>query len=97
MLAMPSKLILDPAEPGVNEVMTGMAVGQPTVLRELTVVPTVITQDSLEADITAVSLEQGGEGEAEPVPAGAPGGAPAYEKLTSMPRENEGGFDQGQL
>jgi len=94
---MPSKLILDPAEPGVNEVMATMKVGVPTVLREVTVVPTMIDQSTVEADVTEISLDETDTG-AEPIEAGMPGGPPAVEdQLSKMPRENEGGFDQGQM
>lgn len=98
---MPSKLILDPTEPGVNEVMATMKVGEPTVLRELTVVPTLIDQNTVEADVTAVAVEGAEEGAygAEPIPEGEPGGPMAMPdaNLTKMPRENEGGFDEGQM
>lgn len=96
---MPSKLILDPAEPGVNEVIAGMTVGQPIVLRELTVVPTMVDPGGVEADVTAVSIDENETmSEGEPIPEGEPGGAqPAYENLSDMPMENEGGFDQGKM
>lgn len=95
---MPSKLILDPTEPGVNEVVAGMVVGEPIVLREVTIVPTLVDPNSVEADITAIAVE-GAEGEGEPIPPGEPGGPAVVPDaaLTDMPRENEGGFDEGQM
>lgn len=95
---MPSKLILDPNEPGVNEVIAGMALNQPITLREVTIVPTLIDQATVEADVTAIEVE-GMEAEGaggEPIAEGEPGGPkPAEETLSKMPRENEGGFDEG--
>ena len=54
---MPSKLILDPAEPGVSEVISNAKVGEPLVLRDVSVVPTVITTTSFEADVGAITVD----------------------------------------
>jgi hypothetical protein len=55
---MPSKLILDLTEPGVNEVAAGAVVGEPFYLTNLTVVPSVMNEATMEADI--MEIEPGG-------------------------------------
>lgn len=86
-LDMPSKLILDPAEPGISEVVAGAAVGEPLLLRSVSVVPTRVDADLLEADIAEISVDEVPEVEAEEPE------APAVPQ--GMPMENKGQFDEG--
>lgn len=87
---MPSKLILDPSEPGINEVVAGAKVGTPIVLRELTIVPTIVSAEAFEADVTKVAVDM--ENDAEAMPTGE---APNVDGMP-MPSD-EGGFDKGSM
>lgn len=84
---MPSKLILDPAEPGINEVISGAKVGQPIVLREITIVPTTVDPAMFEADVTRLSVDAEDEDEGEM----QTGVSTEPETIPS----DEGGFDKG--
>lgn len=88
---MPSKIILDPAEPGISEVVAGAAVGEPLVLRNVTIIPTSVSDASIEADIAEVTLD-----EEIPMAEGhGPEAAEGEDITKGMPMTNPGGFDEG--
>jgi len=84
--------MLDPAEPGIADVVQSAKVGEPLVLREITVIPTAIDQTRFEADVAALTMDEMAE-----APEVAPETTPMPEQMRGMPMTNEGGFDEGQM
>lgn len=87
---MPSKLMLDPKEPGIADVIAAATVGEPLVLREVTVIPSAITDSMFEADISAVTMT-----EMEEMPEVEETEEQGEMPMKGMPMTNEGGYDEG--
>lgn len=90
---MPSKLILDPTEPGISDVIAGAVIGEPLMIASLTVVPTIMDGATMEADI--MEIEAGEIPDAEEVEAASPA-TEAETMMEGMPA-SETGIDEGVL
>jgi len=87
---MPSKITLDTAEPGIAEVVASAAVGEPLTLRNVTIVPTSVSDAMIEADIAEITVDDIPSVEEGAVETMDDGGVPV-----GMPTTNTGGFDEG--
>lgn len=88
---MPSKLILDPNEPGIDEVVAAAQVGQPLSFSTLVVIPTLVDETRFEANIAEIVID-----EAAGVIEEEPEAAEAQEMMAEMPMAGTG-IDEGIL
>jgi hypothetical protein len=88
---MPSKLILDPNEPGIDEVVAAAQVGEPLSFSTLTVVPTLVDDTRFEANIVEIVID-----EAAGVIEEEPEAAEAEAMMAEMPMAGTG-IDEGIL
>lgn len=97
---MASKLQLDPADPGIADVIAEAKVGQELVLKEVRIVPSSISETAFSADIVGITVEGGAEAEEEETEeyGESPEGS-AAPSLDGMPmggyKPKSSGYDQG--
>ena len=88
---MPSKLILDPAEPGMAEVLKGLKPGQSITLDEVEVTVDTNSPELFEATVSSISMEGGTEKDEE----AADEEAVSKDEIPPASNSASGGFDMG--
>lgn len=81
---MASTIQLDPADPGIAEVISGAKVGQELVLKEVRIVPANISATSFTGEVVGVSVEAAEEEEMDE----SPTTQEMPEEMKGMPMEN---------
>jgi hypothetical protein len=89
---MPSKLILDPAEPGMAEVLKGMKPGQSITLSEVEVTVDSNSPELFEATVDSISMEGGKEEEDEST---TDEETVSKDEIPPASNSASGGFDMG--